>query len=138
MAIRSTCRAAAASSAAISAAVMNSMSSAEKSSPASSRASRSKATRAGPKRAGQPAGQLGQGRSELLLALGVDHAQHRFGLGQVDAAGQKRPQGEFARGGRPGTVATKFARRPRPTAAGNRACAIRRPADACSSAVGHR
>jgi hypothetical protein len=39
---------------------------------------------------------------QLALAVGIDHAKHGFGLRQVDAAGQKRAEGEFARFGDPG------------------------------------
>ena len=58
-------------------------------------------------RPGQPAGQLRQGDVEFVRVGGVDHAEHGFGLRQVDPAGEKRPQRELARLGqsRPGRAA---------------------------------
>ena len=53
-------------------------------------------------RACQSAGKLAQGGVEGGGAIGVDHAQHRFGLGQVDSPGQERPQRELARPGQSG------------------------------------
>ena len=52
-------------------------------------------------RAGQSAGKLAQGGLQLAGIGGVDHAQNRFGLREIDAARQKRPEREFARLGQP-------------------------------------
>ena len=54
-------------------------------------------------RPSQSARQLHERLAKLRLPAGVDDAQHRFGLSQVDAARQKRAQRELARLGRPRT-----------------------------------
>ena len=51
---------------------------------------------------GQPARQLPQSGVELGRVAGVDHAQDRFGTGQVDPTGEKRAKSELARPGVPG------------------------------------
>ena len=58
-------------------------------------------------RLGQPAGQLSQGDVEFVGIGGVDHAEHRFGLREVDPAGEERSERELARLGqsRPGRAA---------------------------------
>ena len=54
----------------------------------------------------QPAGKLAQRGVERGGAVGVDHAQDRFGLGQVDSPGQERPQRELTRPGQSGAGGT--------------------------------
>src|SRR6476620_7806421 len=46
---------------------------------------------------GQPAGELSQSVLELPAAARIDHAEHRFGLSQVDSPRQKGAQRELAR-----------------------------------------
>ncbi len=50
---------------------------------------------------GDAAGQLAQRRRQVLGIGCVDDAQHGLRLHEIDSAGEKGPQGEFARGGRP-------------------------------------
>ena len=44
---------------------------------------------------GESAGQLPQGDVQFVRIVGIDHAQHGFRLGQINSAGQKRPQREL-------------------------------------------
>ena len=60
-------------------------------------------------RPGQAAGQLAQRDVQFRPIGSLDHTQHGLGLGQIDPAGQKRPQGELA-----------WPRQPRPAAQSDR------------------
>ena len=62
-------------------------------------------------RPAQAAGQLGQRRVELLAIGGLDHAQHRFRLGQIDPPGEERPQRKLAGFREPGPVAAELGQR---------------------------
>jgi hypothetical protein len=59
------------------------------------------------KRIGQSAGQLAQEGVKLSRIGGVDHAQDGFGLREIDSAGEKGSQGEFARLGQSGAGRAK-------------------------------
>ncbi len=48
----------------------------------------------------KPSRQLVEGRLQLAVVTGVDYAQNRLGLGQVDPPGEKGAQSEFAGLGR--------------------------------------
>ena len=72
---------------------MNSMSSSTKSRPASSSASScSNSSRNDCSGRASPPANCDERRVELVVAARVDHAEHRFGLRQIEPAGQKRPQ----------------------------------------------
>ena len=49
------------------------------------------------------AGKLRESLPQFAAIPGLDHGQHRFGLGQLELAGQKCPHGELARLRRPRT-----------------------------------
>ncbi len=53
------------------------------------------------------AGKLTQRGLQLVAIAGVDHSEHGLGLRQVEASGQKRPQGEFPRLGQPRSMVAK-------------------------------
>ena len=115
---------------------MNGKSSSAKSKPASTWASSSQQGVAEAlEGTGESAGQLAESDVQLVRIGGVDHTQDGLGLSQVDASGQKGPQGELARI-RPGE------RRPSKAigagvgaAAASRWCGFRRPAGRCSFAL---
>ena len=69
---------------------------------------------------------------KFVGAVGVDHAEHRFGLRQIESAGEKGAEREFARLGEARAGAADGVEHGAQAAAASRACETRRPARACS------
>ncbi len=62
-------------------------------------------------RRGDATGQLPQGDIELTGVAGIDHAQHRLGLREIEPSGEKCPERELARLGQPRPAAHTLASR---------------------------